>query len=128
MERNILFGVGVFAILNAALIWGATELWYDRTPGVSQTGPLNLHFARDVGLAFLCSGLTLIFAAYRGDKSIGVCGAAWLVSHAVFHIWIWIARGMQLDLVALTNVLGIQVPAALALWAALSLPTGEGQE
>lgn len=121
MQRMILIGVGGFALVNALYMWWATEHWYAAIPGVSQTGPLNHHFARDVSLAFLASGLALVWAGQACDRSAGVFGSAWLVFHAMFHIWIWTHRGTPLDLVALTNLLGIQLPAVLALWAAFNL-------
>ncbi len=121
MQKTLLIGVGAFALLNAAYMWTATGHWYDTVPGVAQTGPLNRHFALDVGLAFLSSGLALLWAGLRADRSAALCGAAWLVFHALFHIWIWLHRGLPTDLVALTNLGGIQLPALLALWAALTL-------
>jgi hypothetical protein len=39
----------------------------------------------------------------------------------MFHIWIWVHRGLPVDFVALSNLVGIQFPAFIALWAALSL-------
>ena len=121
MQRLLLVGTGAYALVNAAYIWGATQHWYNTIPGVVQTGPLNLHFARDVALAFLASGLALIWAGRRCDRSAAVCGSAWLIFHAMFHIWIWVHRGLPADLIALANLAGIQLPALIALWAALNL-------
>ena len=87
MTRTVLLGVGAYSLLNAIYIWGATQHWYATIPGVALTGPLNLHFAKDVALAFLSSGLALIWAGRHGDKSAGVFGAIWLGLHALFHIW-----------------------------------------
>ena len=88
-------------------------------PGVAQTGEFNNHFLRDVGLAYLVSGLALWVSAARRDPMLGLFGAAWPVFHALFHIWIWaVMRGAALDHVALSNLLGIQMPAWAALWAA----------
>ncbi|MGR3760028.1 hypothetical protein ACUXV3_07815 [Roseobacteraceae bacterium NS-SX3] len=121
MQRIILIGIGGFALVNAAYMWGGVQHWYDTVPGVSQTGPLNRHFARDVALAFLSSGMALIWAGRNSDKTAAVFGAAWLIFHAVFHAWIWMHRGFPADLIALTNLVGIQFPAGLAGWAALTL-------
>ena len=118
MHRIILLGVGGYALVNAVYILGATEHWYNSVPGVSATGPLNRHLAWDVGLVFLTSGLALIWAGLRSDVTAAVLGAAWLVLHALFHLWIWMHRGFPADLMALTNLLGIQLPAALAVVAA----------
>ncbi|OED45947.1 hypothetical protein AB838_21995 [Rhodobacteraceae bacterium (ex Bugula neritina AB1)] len=122
MQRIILAAAGGFALINAAYMWAATPHWYATLPGVQMTGPLNIHFARDVALAFLSSGLALAWAALKTDRSAAVCGSAWLVFHALFHIWIWSHRGFPADLIALTNFTGIQLPAAAVLWAAFTLP------
>lgn len=123
MQRVILIGVGGLSLCTAAYIWGATQHWYDSVPGVVETGPLNMHFARDVALAYLASGVGLIWAGMKLEKSAGMIGALWLVLHAVFHISIWINRGMPADLVAITNLMGIQIPAFAAALAALTLKT-----
>ena len=122
MRHTVLIAVGGLSVGTAAYIWTATNHWYNSVPGVSLTGPLNFHFARDVALAYLASGAALIWAGVKHDRSAGVCGASWLVLHAVFHIWIWIHRGSPMDVVALTNLTGIQVPAFLAMWATTSAP------
>ncbi|KPD10485.1 MULTISPECIES: hypothetical protein [Rhodobacterales] len=123
MRKTVLIAVGGLSLVTAAYIWTATNHWYDSIPGVSLTGPLNFHFAKDVALAYLASGAALVWAGVKHDRSAGLCGALWLVFHAVFHIWIWIHRGSPMDVVALTNLTGIQLPAFLAMWAAISVPT-----
>ncbi len=127
MQRNILVGVGGLSIGTAAYILIATQHWYDGVPGVALTGPLNFHFAKDVALAYLASGTTLVWAGLKHDKSAGICGASWLVLHAMLHIWIWVHRGIPLDVIALTNLIGIQVPAFLAFFAAIKIQTEKSQ-
>lgn len=119
MKRIILVGVGGYALLNAALMLAAPQFWYTQVPGVSATGPLNLHLAQDVALAFVSSGLALVWAGVRADLSAAVFGCLWLVLHALFHVWIWVQRGVPADLVAVANLLGIQLPAMLAAGATL---------
>lgn len=126
MQTSVLLAIGAYCLGNAAFIWGDTELWYETVPGVMGTGPLNLHFARDVGLVFLASGGALLWSGWRADRSAAFCGAGWLVCHALYHLWIWAARGLPGDSIALTNLLGIQLPAGLALWAAATLTRAEG--
>ena len=122
MRRLTLTAIGFFAILTGAYIWFNPGHWYANVPGVAGTGPLNTHFARDVALAFLTSGAALCYAARRADRVLALFGCAWLVLHALFHLWIWGHRGLPLDGIALTNVTGIQLPAVVALWAAATLP------
>ncbi|PHR57194.1 MAG: hypothetical protein COA43_12465 [Robiginitomaculum sp.] len=46
----------------------------------------------------------------------------WPAAHALFHIYIFTARGMPLDIVSATNIIAIQLPAWASLfpaWASL---------
>ena len=121
MRSLVLIGVGGLSVITATYMWTATQHWYLTVPGVEQTGPMNFHFAKDVALAYLTSGVALIWAGVKHDKSVGVCGASWLVLHALFHVWIWLHRGTPMDLVALTNLIGIQAPAFAGLISAANL-------
>ncbi|HHZ07894.1 MAG TPA: hypothetical protein GX405_03840 [Rhizobiales bacterium] len=56
----------------------APEAWYAFVPDVTETGPANLHFIRDIGLAFLASAAALV-AATRADAP-----AAFLLAPAIF--------------------------------------------
>jgi hypothetical protein len=123
MTHSLLIGVGGLAVATASYIWVGTAHWYDMVPGVRQTGPLNLHFARDVGLAYFASGVAMIWGGAKQDPSAALCGAAWPVLHALFHVWIWLHRGLALDAIAATNLAGIQLPAYLGLYGALRLRT-----
>lgn len=120
MWRNILIVLAVFFIGSATVMWFAPQWWYGSTPGVAMMGPFNLHFIRDVALAFLVSGGALGWGYFKHDKTAMVFGALWPCLHAVFHIWIWVTmRGMPFDQIAAVNLFGIQMPAWLALIAAL---------
>lgn len=48
----------------------APEHWYNTVPGVKITGPANIHFIRDIGAAFLTSGMAL--AVYCKNPSLWV--------------------------------------------------------
>ena len=129
MSRPLLYGLSIYFFTNAALMWTAPQFWYETVPGVLQTGGFNSHFIRDVALAFVVSGLALASAARFADQRLALFGAAWPVLHAIFHIWIWIAhRNTAIDLISLTNVLGIQLPAWTALIAAAQLNTLEASQ
>src|SRR5262245_31960655 len=55
-----------------ALVLAATGLhmlidpagWYGIVPGVPDTGPLNPHFVRDIGCAYLMSGVAFAWLAF----------------------------------------------------------------
>ncbi len=83
--------VAVIAVGGASNgIWMLVEPghWYEHLPaGVPDTGPLNSHFVRDIGCAFLATGIGLLWAlrvpAFR-TPLVGVA-ALFYVAHAVLH-------------------------------------------
>jgi len=115
MWRNVLLVIGTHYFVLGVLMWLTPLLWYELTPGVAMMGPYNLHFVRDIALIFLLSGVGLAWGALQRDRTACVMGAAWPALHALFHLWIWGARGAPVDLVAVSNLLGIQLPVWLAL-------------
>ncbi len=118
MTRSLVYGLGGLHLGTALWIWAWPLDWYATVPGVQDTGPANLHFMRDIALIYLVSGAGLIAAMRHRDRRLGLWAASWPGLHALFHLWIWAAhRGAALDLVALTNLVGIQAPA----WAGLAL-------
>lgn len=126
MERHLLCGLALFHGLNAAVMWSLPRVWYDTIPGVVETGGFNTHFVRDIALVFALSGAALWAGARQDNRSLALFGAGWPVMHALFHLWIWgMHRGAALDLVAFTNLLGIQLPGWLGLWMAVRLPRRE---
>lgn len=119
--KMVLFGGAGFYLSTAIYMFVAPEAFYNRTPGVAMMGPFNVHFIRDAGLAFLTSGAALLWGVLKADRPVAVFGAAWPCLHALFHIWIFLARGFPADEIALVNLIGIQLPAWLVLAAALKL-------
>jgi hypothetical protein len=118
MWKWSLVTLGALAVANGVTMWFAPQTWYESVPGVADMGPFNLHFIRDIALIFGFSGGAMIFGAIRNIPVVAVAGAVWPAMHALFHVQIWIARGLPLDEVAFVNLAGIQVPAWLALFAA----------
>ncbi len=118
------------AILNISAIYFAglglymlivPRSWYDGTPGVTATGQFNSHFVRDIALAFMVSAAAIAWGARNNVRSTAMAGTAWLIAHALFHLQVWLVRGLSLDLVAALNLAGIQLPAWAALWAAWNM-------
>lgn len=95
--------------------------WYQTTPGVVDTGPFNMHFVMDIGLVFLMSAGAMAYGLRFQNQTAIVCGSVWPALHAAFHIFIWFQRGMPFDLVAMSNLFGIQAPAWAALFLALNV-------
>ena len=66
----------------------APQPWYHAVPGVADTGPLNLHFVRDIGCAYLVAAAGLAWRAVEPTRGAGAAllGAAFLAMHAGVHI------------------------------------------
>lgn len=91
--------------------------WYHDLPaGVPDTGPLNLHFVRDIGSAFTTIGVAFCVAAVRPDARRGVLLGATLfyVLHAVVHVTDLAAGRLAADH-WLVDLPGVFLPALLLL-------------
>lgn len=117
--KTILIVVGLAYIANGLNMWFIPQYWYETVPGVSMMGPFNLHFVRDLAMAYAIMGAGLIYGLR--NPSIAMFAALWPAAHAVYHICIFFMRSMPMDTIALTNLLLIQVPAWASLWAAYKI-------
>ena len=85
----LLIVAGVAAIANGAFMLVKPLDWYVFIPTVVTTGPPNAHFIRDIGLAYLGSGLILVYAA--GNPMLrwraAIVGGLWLTLHGALHIY-----------------------------------------
>ncbi|WP_144223329.1 hypothetical protein [Mesorhizobium amorphae] len=64
----------------------APALWYSAIPGVTETGPANLHFIRDIGLAFIAAGAGLLIGAFKQDRQAILIASIFLGGHALLHL------------------------------------------
>ena len=65
----------------------APGIWYASVPDVTETGPLNVHFVRDIGLGFLAAAAALaLFARDTGLRALLVPAAVFLGGHAGLHL------------------------------------------
>ncbi len=81
--------LGVGMILNACWMFIDPGHWYAELPaGVPDTGPLNNHFVRDIGCAFLSVGAAQLWAAFKPvwRTPLTAISALFLVLHALLHI------------------------------------------
>jgi hypothetical protein len=114
-----LIGLGVLWILTGISIFADPMSFYEIVPGLRLMGPFNMHFIRDVGLAFVVSGGALAWGAYVSAQLLVYAGLAWPSLHALFHIQIWGHRGFPLDGIFafdLVAVIGPPLLALLAMW------------
>lgn len=106
---------------NGLAMLAAPYFWYHTTPGVIGTGPLNLHFVRDIGAAYLVAAGG--FAWLLRDKQAwraAVAGSAFLALHALVHIGEMIAGSFDVHHL-LRDLPGVFLIPLVALW--LSLPS-----
>lgn len=74
--------------LNALWMLLAPASWYRDLPAaVPDTGPLNVHFVRDIGAAFATMGAALLWAAYRPELRLPMLGLVTIFYglHALEH-------------------------------------------
>jgi len=95
--------------------------WYHHLPaGVPDTGPLNAHFVRDVGCAFLALSIALFWAwrvpLWRTPLVVTV--SLFYVAHAILHVHD-VARGLLESDHLLLDAWGVYLPAVLISAAAL---------
>lgn len=78
-----------FALLNGGFMLADPFGWYQAVETVKFTGPANQHFIRDIGLAYLMSGVVLAFAAVRPPMRwlAAFAGNLWLTAHGILHIY-----------------------------------------
>lgn len=81
----LLLGIGLAA--NAAAMLAMPAAWYATLPGVSATGPLNLHFVRDIGCAYLVCGAAFLWLWRKPDAwPAAMAGSLFLALHAFVHV------------------------------------------
>lgn len=110
---RLLLAAGLGA--NGAAMLAQPAAWYHAVPGVLYTGPLNPHFVRDIGAAYLASAAGLAWRALRGPAAAPAAqwGALFLGLHAAIHVGEALA-GLCGWRQLLADAPGVLVPALLA--------------
>jgi hypothetical protein len=115
MRRVLAVVLGIGLALNALLMLAVPAHWYAAVPGVTQTGPFNGHFVRDIGAAYLVAAAGLCcFAASAQARAAAQSGAAFLALHALVHLWD-AAAGREQAHQLLPDLVTIFLPAVLAV-------------
>jgi len=86
----LLIVLGVLTLGNALWMLAGPQHWYTDLPAaVPDTGPFNPHFVRDIGCAFLTTGVALIWAARSLRFRLPLVSVAglFLAAHAVLHFY-----------------------------------------
>ncbi|MEJ6003126.1 hypothetical protein [Paucibacter soli] len=102
---------------NGLLMLLAPGAWYAGMPGVFYTGPLNEHFVRDIGCAYLVAAAGLLWRALQPQRgaAAALMGAGFLLLHAGVHVW-ELATGRCGWGQFLRDVPGVPLAALAAQW------------
>ncbi|HWV60693.1 MAG TPA: hypothetical protein VN034_08575 [Sphingopyxis sp.] len=89
LVQLLLLIAAVTTIANGLFMVAKPLDWYVFVPTVVTTGPPNAHFIRDIGLAYLGSGLILLYAAANPAPRwrAMIVGGLWLTFHGLLHIY-----------------------------------------
>ena len=112
---------GLAAGINGVWMIADPAGWYAGVPGVHDTGPLNEHFVRDIGAAYLTVAACLALAWRRPLAAVPLlwAGSVFMVLHGLFHLGESVAGRLPL-VHLLIDLPGVLLPAlalpALAWW------------
>ena len=118
MKQTLLWALVAFYLLTGLYLAITPISFYETAPGVSDTGPYNMHFIRDVGFAFIVSALGIAFGLRRKLKVLIVFGSAWLVAHGLFHLVLWFQHSNHTSATALTDLAIVVLPAGVLAYLA----------
>jgi uncharacterized protein YjeT (DUF2065 family) len=118
MRNTLAWILGLLAAVNGLFMLLAPHSWYLIAPGVRDTGPFNQHFVRDIGCAFLVTGVSLVwFAIDSRARAAALAGAAFMALHALVHAADAIA-GRESLAQAARDLPTVYLGAILTLWVA----------
>jgi hypothetical protein len=119
LRKLLAFILGALFAANALWMLAAPLDWYNHIPGVTDTGPANAHFIRDIGCAYLVAALALLWLAVMPARAwpAALAAGAFLLLHAGTHVWDTVA-GREHGHRLLGEIPTVILPALLTLWLA----------
>jgi hypothetical protein len=80
----LLGGNGLYMLLQP-------ESWYQAVPSVPHTGPLNVHFVMDIGIAYLASAAGIAAGIWRPGWRVpaAIPALIFIGTHAALHLIEW---------------------------------------
>jgi hypothetical protein len=88
-QRLLAAVVGLAMAANGLAMLAAGPAWYVAVPGVTETGPFNPHFVKDIGAAFLVAGGGLAWFAGKASpvaRGAAIAGVLFLGLHGLIHL------------------------------------------
>jgi hypothetical protein len=94
--RALLLVLGLFHVGNGLVMLTQPTLWAASVVHDPSPSHLEFHFIADIGMAFLASGVALVWSARRGSSFApwAIAGAAWPALHALIHLREWAVMGL----------------------------------
>jgi len=127
--RLLLLVLGLFHLGNALWMLAFPGQWAANVVHLPAPVHIELHFIADIGMAFLASGLALLWSARRGAAyaPCAIAGAAWPALHGFVHLREWLMDGVPAATGDILNEgIGVMLAgAAGAVLAWLRIRTGE---
>jgi hypothetical protein len=117
MLKFIYLLFSLLSLSNGAWMLLFPQSWYTDLPAdVPHTGPFNAHFVRDLGVAFLVSGLAFAWSARNIDRSypVHIGLTIFFTGHALIHL-LDIATGHLPTTHWLIDLPGVFLPALLLM-------------
>ena len=126
MRTKLAWVLGLLAAANGVFMLAVPAAWYAIVPGVPDSGPLNTHFIRDIGAAFLVAGGSLMWFARDARARPAALGcAAFFTLHALVHLSDTMA-GRESIYQALRDLPTVYLGAIVAL--CIALPTSARED
>src|SRR5215831_10460836 len=116
MRVALAIGLGLLLAANGLFMLADPAQWYAIVPGVPETGPFNPHFVRDIGAAYVVTGVAIAWLARdTGAVPAAFTGALFLTLHALVHVADAIAGRLHTEHI-LNDLITVFAPALIALW------------
>jgi hypothetical protein len=102
---------------NGLVMLLAPGQWYPAVPGATETGPLNVHFVRDIGAAYLASAAGLGWWAARrpGGVAAVIPAAVFLGLHMLVHLVESLTGHHAVSDIG-RDFVGVYAPALIVIW------------
>jgi hypothetical protein len=112
MTTWILLLLGIGGTVNGLVMLFASEPWFANV--AADTGPFNVHLVRDVGAAYVTSGVASVWAARvpRWRTPLATAAALFLGLHGLIHVQEVLA-GVQPPVHLFEDFPGVYLPALL---------------
>lgn len=103
--------IGLFNVANGLFMLVNPDAWFARVIGDMPMGMMDDHFIRDVGFAYLASGVGLIWGSRAGATAaaFALAGAVWPVLHAFFHLDLWAMHGVPQGMALINEGVGVVI-------------------